>query len=164
MARQDFEDDGYSPEEIYSGGSKDTQGHSTNLRCTVPDPWMAAIGELIASADWPEYKTSQHFVRDAIFHRITWAGKQPSRGDNERVKRLVAMSKLQAEINYRAMERESFDDLLNDIKKSLRDAHADGDILGMRELLKEIEHTLDNIPDPYRSQVQDEIISWDRRI
>jgi len=164
MARKDFIDDGYSEEEIYSGGSKDVQGHSTNLRTTVPDPWMAAMGELISSPDWPEYKTSQHFVRDAIFHRLHWTLRQTDRKSNDRVKRLVAMSRLTAEINYRAMERETYQTLLTELRQAFRDAHADGDEMGVREMIKEVESTLDQIPQPYRSQIGDEVISWDRRL
>lgn len=164
MARQDFIDDGYSEEEIYSGGSKDNQGHSTNVRAHVPDPWMAAIGELIASPDWPEYKTSQHFIRDAIFHRLHWSIRQTNRRTNERVRRLIAISRLKAETNYRAMEREAYQELLTDLKQAFRDAHSDGDAVGLREILKEAESHLDDIPMPYRTQIQDEIISWDRRL
>lgn len=164
MARQDFIDDTYDEEEIYAGGSKDAQGHSTNMRTHIPDPWMAAIGELISSPDWPEYKTSQHFIRDAIFHRLHWSLRQGKRKTSERVKRLVALSRLQAETNYRAMEREAFQELITDLRQAFRDAHADGDNMGLRELLKETEAHLDDMPQPYRDQIRDEIISWDRRL
>lgn len=163
MARDDFRNDRYDPNEVYSGGAKDHQGHSTNIRCHIPDPWTAAIAEVINSPDWPEYRTPQDFYRDAIYHRMKWASRQESRSGSERVRTLMALIQGQAALDYATLIREASHSFIENARKTLSQLLGDGNILGVRETIKELEASLDDLGEPYRSSLRTEIESWERR-
>lgn len=164
MARENFVDDGYDPQEIYAGGAKDADGHSTNIRCHIPDPWMGAIQELIASPEWPEYRTPQDFYRDAIYHRIRWASRQPDRTSSARVRTLMAQAQAEAALQYRMSMQRSHRDILDLMQKTFGEAVANNDYMGIKETVKDIEALLDKMDEPWRSRLASELESWNRRV
>jgi hypothetical protein len=165
VAREDLRDsDVYDPNQIYTGAAKDGQGHSTNIRAKLPDSWMGIIAELVNSPDWPEYKTPQHFYRDAIYHRMLWASRQPDRTTSPRVKTLMALSQGQAALEYLTMRREFSQSYLNSARRTLSDLIGDGSGMAVRETLKELEATIDLLEEPWRSELKREVEAYDRRV
>lgn len=164
MAREDLRDDGgYDPNQIYSDGAKDHQGHSTNIRAHVPDTWVGAIAELVSSSDWPEYTTPQHVYRDAIYHRLVWAAKQPDRRTSPRVKALMALAQGQAALNYAAMQRAASQAYLDNARRVMSDLVGDGNVEAMKIAIKELEATLDFLDEPWRSEMNRELRTWEKR-
>jgi hypothetical protein len=164
VARDSFRSDTYDPNEIYAGGAKDAQGHSTNIRCHVPDHWVAAVHELVNSPDWPEYKTPQDFFRDAIYHRMKWSSLQPDRTGNVRVKALMALAQGQAALGYASMLREQSQAYLENARRTLSQLMGDGNMVAVRETIKELEFTLDDLVEPYRGQLEQELQTYERRL
>ena len=164
MAREDLRDSKYDPDQIYTGGAKDSHGHSTNIRAHIPDNWVGVIAEFVASPDWPEYTTPQHFYRDAIFHRMRWASEQPGRRTSPRVKSLIAMAQSQASLSYANMMRETSQMLIEHARQTLSNLTGDGDDMTVRETIKDLEANLEHMTDPWRSELQRELSQWERRI
>ena len=164
MAREDLRNTSYDENQIYTGGAKDSHGHSTNIRCHIPDNWIGAIAELVASPDWPEFTTPQHFYRDAIFHRMHWASQQPDRRTSPRVKALIGLAQGQASLNYQNMIREGAQGYLDYARKTLTDLAGDGNEQMVRETIKDLEANLDYLAEPWRTQLQREIDTWERRV
>ena len=164
MAREAFIDDGYDPDEIYSGGSKDKQGHSTNLRVHVPDPWMAVMGELVSNVNWPEYRTIQHFVRDAIYHRLRWVERTRTRVLNERAQTLMTQVQIEAALAHRVQMQDSHKHIMETMRDAFSRSFAAGDFIGARESIKEVEALLGKMEEPWRSEVARELESWESRL
>lgn len=163
MARDDLRDDAYDPNQVYIGGSKDTQGHSTNIRAKIPDTWMGSIGEIVNSNDWPEYRTVQDFYRDAIYHRMRWATRQPDRSTSVRVAKLIAIARGQAAIDYADMLMRSSQEFVENASKTLAALVANGNQLALREAMKEMENVLDELEEPYRDELRRTIETYERR-
>jgi hypothetical protein len=163
VARDDLRDDAYDPNQIYVGGSKDSQGHSTNIRAKIPDTWMGSIGEIVNSPDWPEYRSVQDFYRDAIYHRMRWATRQPDRLSSPKVKHLIALAQSKAALDYANLVRQSNQELVTDAERTLRDLAADGNQLALKQAIKELETGLDQMEEPWRSELARLLETYERR-
>ena len=165
MAREDLNDGNvYDPNVVYAQGSKDAQGHSTNIRAHIPDPWVGAIAEFVHSVDWPEYTTLQHFYRDAIYHRLRWAANQPNRNTSPRVQALVAIAQGDAALEHANLLRQSSQSHVDKARKILSDLLGDRNDVAVRETLKELESTLDHIQEPWRSELKRELNNAERQM
>lgn len=163
VARDDLHDDAYDPNEIYLGGAKDQQGHSTNIRAKIPDNWAGSIAEVVGSDDWPEYRTMTDFYRDAIYHRMRWASRHRNRQISPRAKTLIALAQADAAIAYAALIRETNENLVRGAERILANLVSDGNQLALREVIKELEVNLDKMSDPYRSELARLIETYERR-
>lgn len=164
MARTDFRDDAYDPNDVYMGGAKDSQGHSTNIRAHIPDTWTGMISEIVASPDWPEYQTLQDFYRDAIYHRMRWAQRQHGRSQNPRVRTLMAIINSQASLQYASTVRTAAEEQVQAAGRTLAEMVADGNVIAIRETIKELEANLTDLPEPWRTRLATELETWERRI
>jgi hypothetical protein len=150
VAREDFVNDGYDPDEIYSGGSKDRQGHSTNLRVHVPDPWVGLMAEIVANTKWPEYRTTQQLVRDAVYHRLRWIERTKTRPMTPRIKTLMAQLRIEEVLTSRMAMQERHDNMLKTMHTAFSQAVAQGDFVGAREVKKEVEELLEQMEEAWR--------------
>ncbi len=164
LARDKFVDDGYDPQEIYAGGAKDSDGHSTNIRAHIPDPWMGMISELVASPEWPEYRKPTDVYRDAIYHRIRWAGRQTNRKTSDRVRTLMAQAQAEAALRYRMNMQHSHRAIMTLMQETFSMAIANSDYTGLRETIKDLEAQLSKMDEPWRSELGRELASWERRL
>lgn len=162
MARADFAD-GYSIDDIYAGGSKDEQGHSSNLRCHVPDSWLGALAELVASKEWPEYKTVQHIIRDAVYHRIKWASNQSDRGRLPGVKLAIVMAEQEERLDGQTRMRNNYKRLREKIELTFREALAEREGMVVREIISDFMDQLEEFPEPYQSRLLDDLLYWQKR-
>lgn len=165
MAREDFEQDRYDPNRIYVGGAKDRDGHSTNLRCHVPDPWAAAINELTNSGQWPEYTTVQGFMRDALYHRLRWAAAQKDRAHSTASKNFHLLLAMGHQLDEKILMRESFVELREKIEKVCRDGLNDGDFDGTRATLERFRSQIEEseFPETYRRKLFDDLEWWEKK-
>lgn len=164
MARDTFHDDGYDSDIIYSDGAKDHQGHSTNIRCHIPDHWVSIIAAIVNSDQWPEYRTPQDFYRDAIFHRWHWAARQGNRRLDPRVRTLMAIANGEAALNHANTVRTSSQLFVENARATLSSLVADGNHQAVRLTIKELEASLDDLEEPWRGQLENELSTWERRI
>ncbi len=164
VARNDLRDDAYDPNDIYMGGAKDAQGHSTNIRAHIPDTWVGMINQIVSSPLWPEYQTFQDFYRDAIYQRMRWAQRQPNRGNDPKVRALMAIINSQASLNYASTVRQAAEEQVNAASRTLSQMVADGNSIAVRETIKELEANLTDLPEPWRSRLAAELETWERRI
>ncbi len=153
----------YDQDVVYTGGAKDGQGHSTNIRAHIPDPWVGAISELVGSKEWPEYTTAQRFYRDAIFHRLRWCASQPNR-TSPRIIALIAIAQGQAELDATNLRREASKEYVENARTTLATLLADNDEASAREELKTLEATSEHLQDPWRADLQREIDRVERRL
>jgi hypothetical protein len=65
----DAESSSYSREKFYVAAS-DKNGHNTSLRVRVPPQISGQIHALIASGQFPYYRTVEDLHRDALIHRL----------------------------------------------------------------------------------------------
>jgi hypothetical protein len=163
VARNDLRDDAYDPNEVYIGGSKDRDGHSTNIRAKIPDTWMGTIGEAIASPDWPEYRSPQVCYRDAIYPRMRWMARAPDRSSSPKVRALMALAHSEAAMDYANLIRDANQSLLERADDTLRKMVSDGNQLALRSAIKELEAGLDGMEEPWRSQLESKLSEYDRR-
>jgi hypothetical protein len=163
LARDSFRNDSYDPSEVYAGGAKDAQGHSANIRCHIPDHWVAAVSELVNSSEWPEYKTPQDFYRDAVYHRMRWASAQTDRSGSDRVRSLMALASGQASLSYVTMLREQSYAFLENARRTLSTLMGDGNMVAVRETIKDLESNLTDIIEPYRTMLRRELETYELR-
>lgn len=165
MARDEYDEDAYSVDDIYTGGAKDDQGHSTNLRVRVPDHWMPIIQSVVQHPDWPEYRRSdQAFIRDAIWHRLQWAQHRTDRGQDPRVRGLVLAAQKEQRLAQHEAQRSAYKSLLEGLQATMKNALADGDRLSMATLLEDMRHEGESFDEPFRSALLNECDYWEKRI
>lgn len=164
MARTDYAQGVYDIDEIYTGGSKDHQGHSTNLRVHVPDPWVGVIAELVGSPHFPEYKNSQDVIRDALYHRLKWATSHRDRSSDEQIKALMAITAQKARLHAADRLRGEAVAFREEIDTTMRRILADGGGQAAASWLEEMAHQIDtDVPEPYRSNLMEVIKGWMNR-
>lgn len=79
----------YDPEKFYVG-STNTKGFQASIRVNIPPEVHAEIGALVASRDFPMYRTNQDFYRDAIVHHLKRRQDAASSGMNLRMGAVAA--------------------------------------------------------------------------
>lgn len=170
MPRRDFQaqspEPAYDPNHIFQGGAKDVQGHSTSIRCSFPDPWVAFIKERVADKAWPEYTTEQHFIRDAVFHRIKWVEKQTDRVTSDYSRTLLVLATMNDELEQLETMRIAHKELLSRIDREGKAALADGNHKALAEIMGNFRERIAefNFSDTYRHKLYDEIEWWERKL
>lgn len=61
----------YSPEKFYTHAT-DAKGHLSQMRVAFPPQIANEISKYVASGKYPDYRTAQDVIRDAVFHRLKW--------------------------------------------------------------------------------------------
>lgn len=164
MARTDFEQHNtYDPDEVWAKGAADEQGHSVNLRIKVPTEWAGAIAELTSAKQWPEYKTPQDFIRDAIHHRLHWAEAQPDRESIPEVANLMAIESVYTNIRrYEALNKQ-FKAMRDQMVDAFRDsAVTDPQVLAAQ--IEDLSDVADRFPEPFRTRLHEDLDYWKRRV
>lgn len=103
--------------------SEDKKGHSSYVRLWIPKNLAGQIGRVVNSGQIPEYRSSQDFYRDALFHRAHQVGKWL---DDGALKTELDMAMLMAEEQEIAQRRRDFDLLITDMRENLEEAWNSG--------------------------------------
>jgi hypothetical protein len=163
LSRSQFANEVYDPNEIYTGPATDKEGHSSNMRCAIPTPWAGAVSEVVNSPEWPEIKSSQDFIRDAIYHRLHWTSEQKNRGNLRYVSNLQALSEASA-ILARHREFQSAYELFDEeSEESLRQALLTNDADILMSLIEDLSTSVPRFPEPYRTSLSNKLDQWKRR-
>lgn len=164
MPRESFISDAYDPDEIYTGPASSDDGHSSNLRCSIPTEWAGAIADIVNSPEWPEIKSVQSFVRDAIHHRMHWADQQKDRGKIESVRNLQALEAMSATLTRHEEYRMAFDRFLARMEDSLKAALLADDAEVILALLEDMSDSIPKFPEPHRTKLTETLDRWKRRV
>ena len=164
MARQDFDDSGYSPEEIYQEGTQDEHGHSANFRCKVPTTWGSIIDEFVDSKDFPEIRKRNDFVRDAIYHRIRFwnAAAKERRMADPVVRELIAQEHIAGRLTSETNRRMRRIEFMDQMRETLQAAIVADKSLVL-EMVDDFVVQANDFNEPYRGQLLDELETWRKR-
>ena len=158
MARRDFQADEYDPDEIYAGGSMDTHGHSSNLRCHVPKTWLGPMSSLIASPEWPEYRDTQSIIRDALYHRLHWTTTQKDREAAPGVARAMAIMRFERSREAAEQMMHEAEEMDQGINNTVIELLRAGDNDSATRLLNEFDDTVrQTFPEPHLSRLLETI-------
>ena len=168
MARDDFtnDGDGYSIDNVYTGGSTDKHGHSFHLRVPIPVHWHAIIMHYVTSPDWPEYRSPQDFARDAIYHRWNWAKeweKQMGRPVTPELKQLMAMAAGRSRAEQSKMVDEAFVDFLDSTEEALRLKYNRQDWSTLSDMIEELEIVANDFTEKDRVRLLEAADVWRKK-
>lgn len=169
MARDDFtnDGDGYSIDNVYTGGSADGKGHSFHLRVPIPTHWQAIMMHYVTSPDWPEYRSVQDFARDAIYHRWHWAKdweRRNGRPPTPELKQLMAMAAGQARAEQSRMVDERFIEFMDTTEEALRLKYNRQDFSALLDMVEELEVMAEEFTDKDRVRLLEMADNWKKKI
>ena len=138
----------YNIDDIWRG-SADKQGHSAYVRVPVPKHWAGQMNA-ITQSDLFEYKSQQDFVRDAIYHRLHWAGDVMR--DQKFLARL-GVDKLQARLEHYMIETEGFKQFTGRLDEASMMAQNTGDSREFATILDLMrDEAAETLREPFRSE------------
>lgn len=153
---------GYDPDEIHTT-SQDDHGHSIHLRVHAPKTWGAIMGQVIESDMWPEYRSNQDIIRDALYHRLQWIDDQKDRSHIPSIAQALARARLQRKLAQDAADAEEWMTFSNDIQTTLNRRIAAGDFAGIKEFIQDAVPAVESFQEPYRTQLADQLRNfWTR--
>lgn len=151
VARDDFKTQDpseYSIDDVWRG-SADKQGHSAYVRVPVPKHWSGQMIAIVQSGDF-DYKSQQDFVRDAIYHRLHWAGSVMR--DGKFLARL-GVDKLQAHLEHYMVEAEGFKEFTTRLDEAAAMAQNAGDSREFATLIDVMRDEADaTLREPFRTE------------
>jgi len=155
MARSEFDNQiearEYSPTTFYTR-SQDDKGHSINLRVTIPVNLSGMIGFLVESPAWPEYRTSQDVLRDALVHRLEWVSAQTGREQVPSIREALQRERLLARLDAERADAARRTDMEKALVDMVTMKVGDGDLDGALKILGEAEAVAADMAGPYRAR------------
>ena len=162
MARADFLGDEYDPERIVTTAS-DEKGHSANLRVHVPTFWHSVMNQKVQSSEWPEYRSIQDCVRDAIFHRMHWWSEQTDRESIPHVREAIFQQQMRDRIQMADFRKTQWRIFIEELEVKITSHIKEGNRAEVISILEDLGERLWQIDEPYRTKVNDLIEVWTRR-
>jgi hypothetical protein len=158
MSRQQLaaQSGGYDPDEIHTT-SQDDHGHSIHLRVHCPKTWGAILAQIVDSAQWPEYRSNQDIIRDALYHRLNWIDEQKDRSHIPSIQQALARARLQLRLLQDAADAEEWMAFSNMIQTTLNRRIAAGDYAGIKDFVQEAATAVESFQEPYRSQLSEQL-------
>ncbi len=165
MARKDFQSggDGYDINEIVTMAS-DENGHTVNLRCHVSPSWSALLHQYADDSSWPEYRTIQDILRDALFHRLRWIGEQKNREQYPGVRTLIAEAKLMRWLDTRGEQSTSWARTSQRVDSMLSELYVSESYGTMKEMIDDFDQLATSMEEPYKTRFHKQLRSWADRI
>jgi len=151
VARENFkthDPSEYKIDDVWRGSS-DKQGHSSYIRTPVPKHWSGQINAIVQSGRF-DYKSQQDFIRDAVYHRLHWAGKVIK--DDKFLARL-SVDKLQAHLEHYTVEMEGYREFETKLDEAAAMAQHAGDSREFASLIDILKDEADTtLREPFRSE------------
>lgn len=138
----------YSQDSFYTHAT-DKKGHCVQVRVALPPGVMDMLGELVASQTIPDYKTAQHVLRDALFHRLQWLK------ENHKVDTAAPMSVWEAQIRSEKL-RERYSSarlVVENVRESFHAARGTNELVHVQKEIDEL--LLSDLPEPAKQQLRD---------
>lgn len=109
------EKSGYDPSKFYTSAS-DGQGHGRAVRFDAPPSIVGEIAELLASGQFPAYRSAADFWRDAAIHRLHFlADNLNDRSLAASLHEYLAIAEVFSETDRLSRQAADLERLLNDI-------------------------------------------------
>lgn len=152
--------DFYDETRIFSFG-EDRKGHSAYLRVMIPKNLAGEITALVESGDIPEYRTKQHFYRDAIFHRAKQVARWIKNGDLEREADMAMALSTELALQQEWADAEA---LIDQTRNNCNKLLARGNIEFLKDYLAKREGIADTISENYREEYLAVIAEFKQRV
>lgn len=156
MAREEFKSHDpteYNIDDIWRG-SADKKGHSAYIRTPVPKHWAGQMNAIVQS-DLFDYKSQQDFVRDAVYHRLHWAGEVMR--DRKFIARL-GVDKLQARLEHYMIETEGFAEFKTRLDEAAMMATSTGDSREFATIIDLMrDEAAETLREPFRSEAMSKL-------
>lgn len=121
----------YSPDKFYTHAT-DKKGHCVSIRTAVPPNLSSEIDTLIASRKYPDYKTPQDFVRDAVFHRLQWLNENGTIDLTDALNTWEAQIELEREADWHKLGKK----IVADVNYVRMNARTEADKLRFKEIVQ----------------------------
>lgn len=144
-------DPSYSEDKFYTS-STDGQGHSSHIRVNVPPNVAGRVEALVQKGMIPAYKTRQDVMRDALIHRLNYIEDNFDVGED--LSRALQVQRAQSEVQAAKEEMNTNRNYVDSLKDSLHQAHREGNLTILHNLVSNATDQIDNLMEPYRSEVQ----------
>ena len=153
----------YDPDEIHTA-SQDDHGHSAHLRVHVPKSWAALLQFVADSPSWPEFRSNQDIIRDAIFHRLHWIEAQKDREQFPYVQEALARERLLARLRIEEADADHREEMLARIERSLSRNLVEGDVDAARKTVEEAEGLMASLPHPFATRFAEQLVEWRQQV
>jgi len=161
VARQKLENE-YDVDKVWTS-SQDQHGHSVQNRVNYPKSWAGQVAELVHSREWPEYRSPQDFVRDAIYHRLHWAHNSQRTTDPE-LAAVLAESAIESMLDPFLSASDQYSRVEKRIEEAGGLAISHGDQVAFQKVLNNIEDYIrEHIRPPYLDRLLDRVGQWRKR-
>jgi hypothetical protein len=138
-------EDPYDPDEFYVS-STDRQGHHATQYISLKPETSGEIASMVASKDFPEYKTAGHFIRDAIVHRLHYLEDLRPNADRARYIRLLMHAANQERED--TVQREQVQ-LCEKWETTMQNLSLANDWPGLRRAVKACRAAAEDLQEPY---------------
>lgn len=154
--------DAYDPNEIVTR-AQDDHGHSVNPRVTLPKTWNAVLAQIVNSDDWPEYRTTQDVIRDALYHRFHWINTQKDRHHIPEVQAAIIRARYLRRLENHLHEALAWDEFRKKIDQVLLEQINEGNEAGVRDFIEDFRDEIRDVPEPHRTKLQKQLDMWAQR-
>lgn len=163
---------GYDPSKFYTRATDVVHGHADSMRLRLPPDVLSQVGDLINLRDdtgkrkvFPDYKSVQDFVRDAIVHHLHNRTEQA--GDRDLIEQTTEVLKRMAFEDFTRRMKEDVDlwkRVFEEARTALVGLLQDEAWAQMWVCIREIQHYADEHPDPYRTRFKEMIKEFRERV
>lgn len=143
------EESGWYDENKFYVYSQDKQGHSHYARIWIPKNLAGLIGRVVNSEQIPEYRSSQDFYRDALFHR---AHKVAQWIDDGALKGEIGVLTLKAEEETINRMKKDAAELIEITRQNLQEAWDNGEYEWLDEWIRTRMERVSAIPETHRGE------------
>jgi hypothetical protein len=139
----------YDPDEFYTL-STDGHGHKVTMYIAVKPDLAGEIAALVAGAKFPDYKTTGHFIRDAIVHRLHYIAERES---DARLQRYLMQETHRARATALQEELDRCKGLVAQFEELAQNYKISGDVLGLERVKQQIVEAVEYLQEPWASKL-----------
>ncbi len=143
-----FGGESYSEDKFYTSAS-DKRGHSEQARVTFPQGILSQILAIVQSGSIPQYKTVQHFIRDAVYHRLKYLQTHNVKVDEKELSAIGLSNTISKYESY----IDTLDNAESTIRQVLEKARSSQDYEAINSIIDDVSDAMDNIPESYRQRI-----------
>lgn len=153
-----LENDTYDPSKFYVR-SVDKNGHKESFYVTMPPIWHGIVNEIARSDKYPDYRSVQDLVRDALIHRIHYLNTEYQPDD--RMKRIVGQEMYLASLDGIRREAELLDQILSDCDNTLDIIRRTEEPSLKRRLIDSAYVQMEDLPEPYKTKMRNLVAKYE---